>query len=48
MRVIIMENKNCAILFHAFVYKTKYPVHIIIYVVVPGEDINGSYGDKKD
>jgi hypothetical protein len=43
-----MENKNYTILFHAVVYKTKYPMRIIIHVTVLGGDINGRYGDKRD
>ncbi len=43
-----MENNNCAILFHVFVGKTKYLVHMVIYVMVPGGDNNGKYGNKRD
>jgi hypothetical protein len=43
-----MENKKCDVVFHVFVCKTKYPIHIIIYVTIPGGDNSGKYGDKKD
>jgi hypothetical protein len=43
-----MENKNCTILFHVFVCKTKYLVHIVIYVTVLGGDNSGRFGNKKD
>jgi hypothetical protein len=33
-----MENKNCTIPFHVFVGETKYPIHIVIYVMVLGGD----------
>jgi hypothetical protein len=46
-RVIIMENKNCAIVFHVFVNKTKYLVHIIINVTIIGGDNSGRYLDKR-
>jgi len=36
-----MENKNCTILFHVFICKTKYHVHIVIYVMVLGGAILG-------
>jgi hypothetical protein len=45
-RIIIMENKNYAIFFHVFICKTKYPIHIVIYVTILGRDNNGRYGDK--
>jgi hypothetical protein len=47
MRVFIMENKNSSILIHVFFYKTKYPIHIIIYVMVPRGYNSGRYGDKR-
>jgi hypothetical protein len=43
-----MENKNYTIFFHVFICKTKYPMHIVIYVMVLRGDISGRYGDKKD
>jgi hypothetical protein len=43
-----MENKNYAILFHVFVGKTKYLVHIVIYLMVLRGNNSGRYGDKRD
>jgi hypothetical protein len=46
--IIIMENKNCTIFYKVFVYKTKYFVHINIYVTIPKGDNFGSCGDKRN
>jgi hypothetical protein len=43
-----MENKKCVVVFHVFVYKTKYPIYMIIYVTIPRGDSSGRYGDKRD
>jgi hypothetical protein len=36
-----MENMNCAIVFHVFIFKTKYPIHIVIYVTILRGDNSG-------
>jgi hypothetical protein len=41
MKIVIMENMNCAIVFHVFIYKTKYPMHIVIYVTILRGDNSG-------
>jgi hypothetical protein len=41
-----MENKNYTVIYQVFVCKTKYLIHIVIYVTILGGDNNWKYGNK--
>jgi hypothetical protein len=48
MRIIIMEYNNRIVMTELFICKTKYSIHVILYVSIPKGDIDRVFGHEKN